>query len=431
MFYRAASPQKSSANSRNNFKCCRSVKLPLSGPYKHRSRFICGCALYASGKRLPFQKSPGVCWNIVTALHSLSLRPACRTDITIRGYGMLQEIHPLQKAHGHVDMELQLTALTSSPQQQYLMDIYWRTEHEYTRFNSPFTFETTFPVSALASHYMLHIGGFRQHVIFTPRIFSCHEPVRRQTPVLLTVIPHSHTGIEDPQRVALTTRMLVAHVTHHVKLGLAGTVHYEVEPFLTHLASDPSIQNLVLQGNLRLIRWDVEVQGYMPDGLVWNKNRAKTLEYNHAILAHWGLDVYINPVDIDEFMATRGPSSVAELFSEGCIVPGGHTTLLRFDIRCGTCQGAESGIWLAKSGINPLALYNETDWSIRLRGKAVIYADTSFSMAIHESGVFHDGLERHKNCVFHLHVVNLFRYRRTASDNANFKPDTSWDWSIQ
>lgn len=344
---------------------------------------------------------------------------------------MLQEVHPLQKAHGQVDLEVQLTALTSSPQQQYLMNIYWRTEREYTRFSAPFTFETTFPFSDLASHYMLHIGGFRQHVIFTPRIFSCHAPIMRQTPVLITVIPHSHTGVEDSQRVALTTRMLIAHVNHHAKLGLAGTIHYEFEPFLTHLASDPSIQNLVLQGNLRLIRWDVEVQGYMPDGLVWNKNRAKTLEYNHAILAHWGLDVYINPVDIDEFMATTGPSSVAELFSEGCIVPGGHTTLLRYDIRCGTCQGPESAIWLANSGINPLALYNETDWDIRLRGKAVVYADTSFSMAIHESGVFHDGLERHKYCVFHLHVVNLFQYRRSASDNAKFSPDTSWDWSIQ
>ena len=62
-FCQAASPQKSSANSRNNFKCCRSVKLPLSGPCKHRSRFICGCALYASGKRLPGQEFPGFCLN--------------------------------------------------------------------------------------------------------------------------------------------------------------------------------------------------------------------------------------------------------------------------------------------------------------------------------------------------------------------------------
>lgn len=130
-------------------------------------------------------------------------------------------------------------------------------------------------------------------------------------------------------------------------------------------------------------------------------------------------------------MATREPSSVAQLFSDGCIVPGGQTITLRYDIRCGECQGAESGMWLAKAGINPLTLYNETDWQIRLRGKAIVHADTSFSMAIHESGVFHDGLERYKHCVFHLHVVNLFLYRRTAADNHKFNSDTSWDWSLQ
>lgn len=179
---------------------------------------------------------------------------------------MFQEVHPLQQAHGQLELELQLTALTAGPQQQYLLDVYWRQEHEYTRFNSPFTFETTFPYEQLSTHYMLHIGGFRQHVIFMPRVFDCHASVTRTSPVLLTVIPHSHTGVEDPERLALTTRMLIAHVHHHVRIGAAGTVHYEVEPFLTHLANDPTIQNLVLQGHLRLIQWDVEVQGYMPDG---------------------------------------------------------------------------------------------------------------------------------------------------------------------
>ena len=344
---------------------------------------------------------------------------------------MLQEVHPLQKVHGHVEIEMQLTALTPSPQQQYLFDTYWRTEHEFTRFNSPFTFETSFPFGELRPHYMLHIGGFRQHVIFTPRLFQCHPPVSRKTPVLLTVVPHSHTNVEDPARLELTKRMLIAHVDHHARLGLAGTVHYEVEPFLTHLSRDATIQQLVSQGNLRLMRWDLEVQGYSPDGLVWNKNRAKTLQYNHAILAHWGLDVYVNPVDIDEFMATRSPATVADLLADECIVRGGQTTLFRYDIRCGACQAAESNIWLANTGTNPLLAYNETDWKVRLRGKPILHADTSFSMSIHESGVFHGGMQRYKYCLFHLHIVNLFSYRRTSSDDAKFRADTSWDWTIQ
>ena len=167
----------------------------------------------------------------------------------------------------------------------------------------------------------------------------------------------------------------------------------------------------------------------MPDGLVWHKNRAKTLQYNHAILAHWGLDVYVNPVDIDEFLASKQPFTLEQLLADQCLVSGGQTTLYRYDIRCGTCQGREADIWL-KPGANPLLMYNETDWKIRLRGKPILHADTSFSMAIHESGVFHGGRQQYKKCLFHVHIVNLFGYRRTGTDNAKFTADISWDWSV-
>ena len=346
---------------------------------------------------------------------------------------MLQEVHPLQKATGQVQLEFQLTSLTPTHSaKQHLFDVYWREEEECTRFNSPFTIETSLPFRDLAEHYMLHVGGFRQHVIYSPKVHNCHPVFSRKTPVLLTVIPHSHTGAEDPARIELTTRMITAQVKHHIMLGLAGTIHYNVEPFLTHLSQDPGIQALIVQGSLRLIKWDSEVQGYNPNGLVWHKNRAKTLQYNHAVLAHWGLDVYLNPVDIDEFMASREPFKVADLLADQRLVPGGQTKLYRYDIRCGTCQGQkEADMWLQQSDRNPLMMYNETDWEPRLRGKPIVHADTSFSMSIHESGVFHGGMQQYKGFLFHLHVVNLFRYRLSAAENDRFSADISWDWSIR
>ena len=338
----------------------------------------------------------------------------------------------MQNVNGQVEMELQLTSLAlEHTVKQHRFDIYWREEEEGARFNSPFTIETTIAMKDLAIHYMLHVGGFRQHLIYSPKVSSCQPVFARQIPILLTVIPHSHTGVEDPLRLQLASRMITAHVKHHIKLGLAGTVHYNVEPFLTQLLNDSAIQALILQGNLRLIRWDFEVQGYMPDGLVWHKNRAKTLQYNHAILAHWGLDVHLNPLDIDKFMAAKQPFTVAQLLADQHIVSGGQTTLYRYDIRCGSCQGPEAKIWLEESGNNPLKMYNETDWRVRLRGKPILHADTSFSMSIHEAGLFHGGLQQYKGFLFHVHIVklNLFRYRRTASDNVEFSADISWDWS--
>lgn len=80
------------------------------------------------------------------------------------------------------------------------------------------------------------------------------------------------------------------HVQHHLKLGMAGTVHHEVDPFLSRLTREGQIQTLIQEGSLQLSAWDSEVQGFMPSGLVWHKNSAKALEYNHAILVHWGLE---------------------------------------------------------------------------------------------------------------------------------------------
>ena len=331
-----------------------------------------------------------------------------------------------------MELEMLLTPLSGPSDQQHRLELFWRDENEGARFSAPFTVEATFPYNLTAPHYQLHVGGFMQHVVFTPRVSSCQPVIARQNPILITVLPHSHTNIEDAARLQLATQMLIKHVHHHLKLGLAGTVHYDVEPFLSQLASNSEIQALIAQGSLRLITFDIEVQGFMPTGLVWNKNSAKALQYNHAILAHWGLDVYLNPLDIDEFMATNSPMTVAQLVENQCIVPGGQTLLYRFDIRCGTCQANESSIW-SHATENPLSFYNETDWQIRLRGKPIVYADTSFSMSIHEAGDFHGGAALWKpvSCMFHIHVVNVFGYRRGTSHNTKFSNDTSWDWLVQ
>lgn len=342
----------------------------------------------------------------------------------------MQAVHPSYLVQGQVELEIVLTPLAGTNHHRHNLHTYWRSEQERSRFHAPFSPETSFPYNQTAPHYKLYIGGFARHVVFSPRISSCLPAVSRQTAALITILPHSHTDIADPTRLQLVTQMLIQHVRHHQKLGVAGTVHYEVEPFLSQLISNPQIQALIAEGSLRLIAWDGEVQGYMPDGLVWHKNSAKSLQYNHAILAHWGLDVYLNPMDLDEFMATTHKASIPQLLTGNCIVPGGQTLLYRFDVRCSTCHhGAESQVWIAESGGNPLAMYDETDWKIRLRGKPILYADTSYSMSIHEAGNWHGGMERWKpaGCLFHIHFVNLFGHRR---GDANFSSDTSWDWLV-
>ena len=230
-------------------------------------------------------------------------------------------------------------------------------------------------------------------------------------------------------------QVLITHVKHHVQLGLAGTIHYEVEPYLSYLANHKDVQELIEQGTLRLIRWDLEIQLETSFNLllthsIWHKDRSKVLQYNHAMLAHWKMDVYLNPLDNDEFLATSKPTSIAEMMSNGCIMQGGHTTAMRYDVRCGSCDGNESNLWLSKHLDNPLRHYNETDWNVRLRGKPVLHADNSYSMSIHEAGVFHKGKDFDSGCFYHIHIVNLFSARRPATDTEGFTNDVSWNWNV-
>ena len=235
----------------------------------------------------------------------------------------------------------------------------------------------------------------------------------------------------------LVANVLMAHINHHAKLGLVGTVHYEVEPYLSYLASHSGVQALIKQGLLRLIRWDLELQlerafGMLLTHNVWFKDRSKVLQYNHAMLAHWGMDVYITPLDQDEFLATHSPTNVSQLLANGCIMPEGHTTDLRFDIRCGSCHCGETNLWLSPRHSNPLSHYNETDWRPRLRGKPLFHVDNTFSMAIHEAGVF-DADRDHfadPNCFYHLHMVNLWSARRNATDIDGFIDDNRWNWLL-
>ena len=361
---------------------------------------------------------------------------ACRDNTTIRGFGFVQGYaESTQSINGEFELDLQLLSLSGEPSQQHHFKVYWRELAEYTRFHSPFTVEATIPFEETQADYRLSAGGFHQlgRPVFATQVSSCQSAFEREEPALLTVLPHTFGKHSSFAQLELRARILVAHVNYHRKLGLVGTVRYEIEPYLSYLANHAEIQQLILLGWLRLIRWDIEIQLEQAFGVllkdIWYINRSKALQYNHAMLAHWGMDIYMNPLDRDEFLATRRPSSVSKMLRDGCIMSRGHTTDIRYDIRCGSCQGNETDLWLSTAVENPLAYYNETDWRMRLRGKPVFHVDDTFSMAIHEAGVLHHGRHQHTDCFFHIHMVNLLTARRDHTDT-NFSDDVSWNWVL-
>ena len=338
--------------------------------------------------------------------------------------------------HGEFELDLQLVSLLGEPSQQHNFKVYWRDKDEDARFHTPFTVELTIPFEDTLPHYQISAGGFHQQavVIFSPQVPTCGTTFDRQDPALFTVIPHTYNEEASPDQLELIAKVLVAHVEHHLKLDLVGTIHYEVEPYVSYLAQHAQVQSLIQQGKLRLVHWDFQRQleytfGILLTGNIWHVGVSHTLQYNHAMLAHWGMDVYMNPLDIDEFLASKEPTTVSSMLQDGCIMSRGHTTDMRYDIRCDDCHGSDANLWLQDSDVSPLTHYHQTDWRVRLRGKSVIHVDNTFSMSIHEAGTFHHGRDHHSDCFFHVHMVNLFTERRDDTDT-DFTDDVSWNWVL-
>ena len=131
--------------------------------------------------------------------------------MTVRGFGMFQgSADGKESIHGEFEPDVQLVSLPGMPSQRHPFQIYWRPEHEHTRFHSPFTLETSLPFTSTQSHYRIQVGGFHQQAqaIFDPQVHSCHPEVERQQPSLLTVIPHSYVPSDTPAQLELIAQVM-------------------------------------------------------------------------------------------------------------------------------------------------------------------------------------------------------------------------------
>ena len=117
--------------------------------------------------------------------------------------------------HGEFEVDIHLTSLVSNQTQE--LQVFWRDEEEATRFHSPFTAETSFPFSQeeSPSFYKIQIGGFHGPVIWSPHVYNCPEPLERQTPAVLTVLPHSSSEISYVPDMELFVQVLM-HSSHIV-----------------------------------------------------------------------------------------------------------------------------------------------------------------------------------------------------------------------
>lgn len=110
-----------------------------------------------------------------------------------------------ESIHGEFDVDIHLTSLATG--QHHSLEVLWRDEQEATRFHSPFTAEASFPYEEAASQYRIQVGGFHGHLIWSPHVDSCPEPVERDVPAVLTVLTHSYSDSTDPADLQLTAQV--------------------------------------------------------------------------------------------------------------------------------------------------------------------------------------------------------------------------------
>ncbi|KAG2442478.1 hypothetical protein HXX76_002564 [Chlamydomonas incerta] len=169
--------------------------------------------------------------------------------------------------------------------------------------------------------------------------------------------------------------VLVPHVAWHAQLGFTQYLLYTEEP-PARLAAQPALRALLLARVLVLVLWDLTppYSGALPVGEALRREQPGSLRraywhqmrsYDHALLTHWHeAGAVMAFADLDEYLITPGPTTVADLFrtcgrqptrakregegeGQGEDAPGsdplGALRLPRMDGGCSSCRNTVTG----------------------------------------------------------------------------------------
>lgn len=226
---------------------------------------------------------------------------------------------------------------------------------------------------------------------------------------------------------ALAAQLLVHHVRHHLKMGLAGDIIYVQHHYASQLLKNSEVAEYVRKGQLEIIVWDSLAQ---VTGLHYSDQH---LQYSHSMLEHWGENVHLIIADVDEFLVASEPKNISSILE--CVNWTDQARFHRWDAVCTSelCQGeSELPAWVSAVD-NPLQYYTRINpkgksWD---NPKVMVSPERVHNMFVHEGFVEPGGSEVRvpDQCAFMLHL--RFLYRRRDEPLEDYKENTSWQWALR
>lgn len=107
-------------------------------------------------------------------------------------------------------------------------------------------------------------------------------------------------------------RAIARILEYDAKIGIDGTVLYARDKTIGRLERAPELAPLVASGQLRIVRWGLEVP--VTDG--WDTYDQPAIN-NHAILSAWGARTLLWLADLDEIFALPRGARLPDLVREG------------------------------------------------------------------------------------------------------------------
>ena len=276
-------------------------------------------------------------------------------------------------------------------------------------------------ISTSASLYSLHVSNWDCYVWLDAHEDFAEPHVQPQHPLLSGMLPPM---FDIEPRLAAT--FVAYNAEYHLQLGFHKIYVYCTRSMLRSYRAHGRLKSLQEDGHVQLLPFD-----FFPQFLA-KPSCMKFLAAAHAVLGLWGSGEYVTIGDVDELMALPIGLTVPTFLKES-VSSSPLVRLLRFNVVCGNCTGAEIDIWQSASATSPLMQYDSlAGHEPNFAGKCIVNPDLVHGFSIHDGNVLTGGraVDLPAEQAYFVHMVNLYRTRMDRTQDA-LESIVEWHWPLR
>lgn len=231
-------------------------------------------------------------------------------------------------------------------------------------------------------------------------------------------------------------QVLATHMAHHFALGFDLYLLYvRGSHLIKAVQANPVTASYAAEGKLHIVSLDaLQIPQYDGGNREWAAyDPTKLIAYNHAALMLWGERFHLSALDIDEMWSTRDEGTTVNTWFDECFPGSDIISAGRMEVVCSEClKHSESELqhfqryWDASaptqilqsfnkvvgSSSDPKSIFNPDEvGQVWLHTPAGLSGSQTAFEAVSDAALDDATLEINQDCVFVVHLRNLFEMR--------------------